>query len=154
MGLVEIYNRKQDIDVWQYFEHKLLYLIKTFNLKIDNLVTERTKSFVPYFVKDDKYLSILENAQISHYFVSPENNMLFDEMNAFSENLIKGFYRKISGDKSLDTFEKVERSLQKFVRKYNFSSIISSGIHKEKTPAEAVLGQSTQNHADFDTLPL
>jgi transposase len=153
-GLVQLYNRKQDIDVWQFFEHKLLYLIRTFNLKINNLVTDRTKTFVPYFVKDDKYISILENAEISHYFVSPENNMLFDEMNAFSEYLIKGFYRKISGDTSLDTFDKVERSIQKFVRTYNFSSVISSGLHKGKTPAETVLGEATQNQADLDTLPL
>ncbi|MGB4588631.1 MAG: helix-turn-helix domain-containing protein [Clostridiaceae bacterium] len=153
-GLVQLYNRKQDIDVWQFFEHKLLYLIKTFNLKIDHLITDKTKTFVPYFVKDDKYLSILENAEICHYFVSPENNTLFDELNVFSEYLIKGFYRKISGDNSLDTFEKVERSIQKFVRTYNFSSVISSGLFKGKTPAETVLGEATQNQANLDTLPL
>lgn len=153
-GLVELYNRKQDIDVWQFFEHKLLYLIRTFNLKIEHLVTDRTKSFVPYFVKEDKYMSIIENAKIIHHFISPENNPLFDEINAFNESLMKGFYRKISEDGSLDTFEKVERSIQKFVRTYNFSSVISSGLHKGKTPAETVLGEATQNQADLNTLPL
>lgn len=153
-GLVELYNRKQDIDVWQFFEHKLLYLIKTFNLRIENLVTDRTKAFIPYFVKDDKYVSILENAKIKNYFVSPETNSLFNGMNSFSEKLTKGFYRQINADASLDTFEKVERSIQKYVRAYNFKSIIFSGLHQGKTPAETVLGEATQNQADLNTLPL
>ena len=153
-GLVQLYNRKQDIEVWQFFEHKLLYLIRTFNLKIDNLVTDRTKSFVPYFVKDDNYVSILENAKIQNYFVSPEGNRLFEGINLFTENLIKGFYRKINGETSLDTFEKVERSIQKYVRMYNFKSVITSGLHQGKTPAETVLGEAAQNQADLNTLPL
>ena len=153
-GLVQLYNKKQDIDVWQFFEFKLLYLIKTFNLSIKNLVTDKTKTFLPYFVRDDKYKGILENAHISHWFASPENTTVLNEMSVFSEYLVRGFYNKISSDATLDTFDKVERSLQKFVRDYNFSSIISSGLHKGKTPAQAVLENATQNQADLDTLPL
>ena len=70
-GVVKIYNKKQDINIWYYFELKLVYLMKTFNLNIENLLTEKTKEFVPYFVKGDKYKEIIENSHINHRFIAP-----------------------------------------------------------------------------------
>lgn len=153
-GVVKLFNKKQDIDIWYYFELKLVYLMKTFNLNIENLITEKTKEFVPYFVKGDKYKEIIENCHINHKFISHEKNTILDVMSDFNELLVKDFYNKIEMDKNLNSFIKVERAIHKFLRYYNFSRVISSGCNAGKVPAKVILERAIENNLDLDTLPL
>ena len=153
-GIVKLYNRKQDIDVWDYFEVKLVYLIKIFNLNIENLITEKTKEFVPYFVNSDKYKEIIENLHINHRFIASEKNTILHSIGDFNELLIKEFYNKIGNNKDLDSFVKVERGIHKFLRNYNFSRVITSGCNTGKVPAKVILERAVHNDVDLDTLPL
>lgn len=153
-GIVKLYNRKQDIDVWDYFEVKLVYLMKIFNLNIENLITEKTKEFVPYFVNSDKYKEIIENMHIKHRFIAPEKNTIMDTIGDFNEFLIKEFYNKIGTSKDIDSFVKVERGIHKFLRNYNFARVISSGCNAGKTPSKVILERAVHNNVDLDTLPL
>lgn len=153
-GEIKLYNRKQDIDIWQYFEHKLVYLLETFNLNIENLITEKEREFLPYFVKGDKYQEIIDEFKIKHIFISPTDTEVLDDIRKFNAFLSTEFYNKIPFNNSLDSFEKVEDAMNNFIREYNFSNIISKGNNKGKSPAEAVLGRAIENGADLDTLPL
>jgi transposase len=153
-GVVKLYNKKQDINIWYYFELKLLYLMKTFNLNIENLLTAKTKEFIPYFIKGDKYKEITVNSNINHRFISLEKNTILDGMRDFNELLIKEFYNEIGTDKNLNSFIKFERALNKFLRHYNFSRVISSGCNAGKVPAKVILDRAVQNNVDLDTLPL
>lgn len=153
-GVAKIYNKKQDIDTWYYFELKLVYLMKTLNLNIDNLITEKTKEFVPYFVKNNNYKDILENFNINHKFIAPEKNTVLDYMSEFNEFLVREFYNKVGENKNLDSFIKVERALHKFLRQYNFSTEIRNGPNAGKVPGMVILERAVQNNVDLDTLPL
>jgi transposase len=153
-GAVKLYNKKQDIDVWNYFELKFVYLLETFNLSIENLVTEKEKAFLSYFVKGDKYKEIIENFNINHIFISPDDSTILDDMREFNEFLVTEFYNKINSNSEINSFEEIEREIDKFVRQYNFHSINSSGYNVGKTPVEAILERALQNNADLDTLPL
>ncbi|SCY76340.1 helix-turn-helix domain-containing protein [Alkaliphilus peptidifermentans] len=154
LGVVKLYNKKQDIDVWYFFQLKIVYLLKTFNLKIDNLITKKTKEFIPYFIKGNKYKEVTENLNIKHCFIENEKSTLMNAMDEFNEYLVKEFYSKIGADKSIDSFVKIERAFHKFLRHYNFSRTISSGSNYGKTPAEVILERAAENNVDFDTLPL
>jgi transposase len=153
-GAVKLYNKKQDINIWYYFELKLVYLMNTLNLNIENLITEKTKEFLPYFVKGDKYKKIIENCHIKHRFISPEKNTILDTMGDFNELLVKDFYNKIGTDKNLNSFIKVEHAFHKFLRHYNFSRVISSGSNVGNVPAKVMLERAVHNNVDLDTLPL
>lgn len=153
-GVVKLYNKKQDIDIWHFFQLKIVYLLKTFNLKIDYLITKKTKEFLPFFVKGNKEGEITEHLNIKHSFVEDAESPLFDTINGFNEFLVKEFYSKIPMDKGIDSFHKLERAFQKFLRYYNFSRVISSGSNAGKVPAEIILERAAQNNVDFDTLPL
>ncbi len=153
-ALVKIYNKKQDINVWDYFELKLVYLMKTLNLNIDLLVTEKSKEFLPYFIKGDQHKEIVGNFFMNHRFVEPEKNSVLDAMNDFNEFLVREFYNKIGQAKHLDSFYKVERELHKYLRNYNFSIEISSGCNAGKTPAKVIFERAIQNNVEIDTLPL
>ncbi len=151
---VKIYNKKQEIDIWDYFEYKLVYLMKTFRFHIENLVTERSKEFLPYFVQGNKCLEAAEELDVQNcYFVS-ESEAVFQEMNAFNELLVQDFYNKIGTERKMDSFVQVERALHKFVRHYNFSKSIEAGIHAGKVPGGVILESAKDNHVDLDTLPL
>ncbi len=153
-GVVKLYNKKQDIDIWHFFQLKIVYLLKTFNLKIDHLITKKTKEFVSYFVKGNKYKEIIEQLNIKHSFVEHEKSPLLDTIDGFNEFLVKEFYNKIGLDRSFDSFVKLERAFQKFLRHYNFSRVITSGCNAGKVPAEIILERAAQNNVDLDTLPL
>jgi len=153
-GEVKLYNKKQDIDIWHYFERKLVYLLETFNLNIENLITEKEREFLPYFIKGEKYEEILENFQVNHIFISPEDTNILDDIREFNEFLVKEFYSKIPQNDNLDSFIKVENAINNFIREYNFCSRISSGPNMGKSPAEVVLERSIENGTDLDTLPL
>lgn len=153
-GEVKIYNKKQDINVWHYFERKLVYLLETFNLNIENLVTEKEREFLPYFVKGDKYEEILEDFNINHIFISPEDTDILDDIREFNELIMREFYNKVFRNENLNSFIKVENAINNFIREYNFCSTISRGSNKGKSPAEVVLERAIENGADLDTLPL
>lgn len=153
-GFVKIYNRKQDIDPWYYFELKLVYLMEIFDMGIENLITEKSKEFVSYFVKGDRYKEILEYFNINHKFINIEKNTILDSISRFNEFLIKEFYNEIRNNTELDSFQKVEDELHKFLRNYNFSRKISSGVHRGKVPAQIVVERAVQNNIDLDKLPL
>lgn len=69
-GFVKIYNRKQDIDPWYYFELKLGYLMEIFDMNVENLLTEKSKEYVSYFVKNDRYKDIIKRFKINHKFIN------------------------------------------------------------------------------------
>ncbi len=153
-GEVKIYNKKQDIDIWHYFEMKLVYLLETFNLNIENLVTERKREFLPYFVRGDKYKEIIEDFNINHIFILSDDTPLLDDIKSFNKFLVREFYNKIPLNDDLDSFTKVENAINNFVRDYNFYTAIPKGDNKGKSPAEVVLDRAKENNADLDTLPL
>lgn len=153
-GAVKLYNRKQDIDIWYYFELRFVYLLKTLNLSIKNLVTEKTKEFLPCFVKGNRYKEIIEDMNINHNFIEPGNNTILNHMDDFNEILVKEFYNKIGTYKKINSFSKVERELNKFLGDYNLLRVITSGCNAGRVPAEVIVERAAHNHVDLDTLPL
>lgn len=171
-GIVKLYNSKKAIDVWDYFEVKLVYLMKIFNLNIKQLLTVKSKTFVPFFVSGDKYQEILDAFQIDHRFISEDisdaretskmgnvttyldTTESIEALDTFNSLLVKGFYEKIGNDANYDNFAQVERAMNKFVRFTNFSNPIISGVNTGKKPAEVVLKHAVDNNVDLDTLPL
>lgn len=154
LGVVKLYNRKQDIDIWYFFQLKIVYLLKTFNLKIDQLITIKTKDFIPYFIKGNKYKEIIEHLKLNHSFVEPKKLPLLNASDEFNEFLVKNFYSRIGTDNSIDSFVKAERVFYKLLRQYNFLRTIVGGCNTGKTPAKVILEMAAQNNVDFDTLPL
>jgi len=153
-AIVQIYNTKQEIDLWNYFEVRLLYLIKTFNLSVENLVTLKDKNFLAYFLKGDRSREILENFKIRHIFLEPQKFHKLSDLDDFHEDLIRDFYEVIEEKKSCNSFLELERSLQRFIREYNFNHEITHGVHKGQTPVKVVLDRAKENGADLDALPL
>ena len=153
-GFVKLYNKKQDIDVWDYFEVKLAYLMKTFNLNIEHLQTVKSKEFVSFFVSNEKYGEMIDKFKIKHAFIASENNPIVEEMATFNEFLVREFYQKLGEHSNLNSFVSVERAMVKLVREYNFNSVIQTGINSGKRPSDVVLTQAVQNNVDLDTLPL
>ena len=151
---VKIYNRKSDIDVWDFFEVKLVYLMHTFKLDIANLLTEKSKLFVSYFVKNDKYKELINRFNIDHQFLTSDQIPLIHEMDAFIHSLTKSFYENVGVLPHLDSFTNVERALHRAIRHYNFKESITSGKNQGRVPASVVLERAEANHLDMNTLPL
>lgn len=151
---VKIYNRKSDIDVWDFFEVKLAYLMRTFKLDIANLLTEKNKAFVSFFVKNDRYKELVNRYKINHHFLTGDQMPLVHEMDAFIQNLTKNFYENVGNVSHLDTFINVERALHRTIRHYNFKEYITEGPNKGCIPARVVIKRAEANNVDMNTLPL
>ena len=153
-GSVKLFNKKNDIDIWYYFELKLAYLMKKLNLKIDNLVTIKNQEFLAKFYKDNKYEIILKDLKIEHYFNEERNNIIEKEIEEFNSYLVKEFYTKIAKSKDISNFTEAENEMHNFLREYNFSKVINQGRNVGKVPAAVIIERAKQNGVDFDTLPL
>lgn len=151
---IKLYNRKQDIDVWDFFELKLVYLMETFNINIENLITEKERNFLPYFVKGEKYNEIINTYNINHLFYTLESTDVFEEILEFNKYLVKNFYNNISLGENINSFIEIHNELKTFIRKYNFTNKILIGENKGKTPAQVIFKKAKENGTDLDTLPL
>lgn len=150
----KIFNRKIDIDVWEFFEAKLVYLMRTFKLDVANLLTEKNKVFVPFFVKNDRYKELMARYTIGHQFVNRDQMPLIDEMDAFHQHFVKIFYDEIGESPHLNSFINIERAFHTTLRHYNFKEVITKGPHVGKVPASVVLQRAEANNIDMNTLPL
>ena len=151
---VKLYNRKNDIDIWSFFESKLVYLLEIFDLSIENLVTEKEREFLPYFLRSHKYDEIISSYNINHFFSSVGDTDVFQGIMEMNEFLVTEFYNKIPLNKELNSFIKLDSVINNFIREYNFTNIITEGPNIGKTPAKIVLERSMENGADLNTLPL
>ncbi len=160
--VVKLYHKKSDIDIWETFELKMDYLLKTLNLNITHLVTEKNKQFLHYFMPNEHLENMEKRYHISHQFVavkeaaslSINGNGLFDDLNDFQSVIHSQFYRQIATQSHLNTFDKVERALYNFVRQYNTTRVLDKGIHLGKTSAQVMLAEAIKNHVEVNTLPL
>lgn len=150
---VKIYNRKRDIDIWDFFESKLVYLLDIFTLTFENLVTEKERDFLPCFLGDDRYEEILESYKINNFFLPLEGETL-EGILEFNHFLMKDFYSQLPQRKEINSFLQLEGELLKFVREYNFKKVLSEGENAGKTPAQVVMERSVENGADLRALPL
>lgn len=151
---IKLYNRKEDIDIWDFFELKLVYLMDTFNINIENLVSEKDRTFLPYFLRGDKYNKIINSYNINHLFYTLEETDIFQEILEFNKYLVRNFYNKITLNENKNSFKEVHRDLKNFIRRYNFSNEILTGPNKGKTPAQTIFKKAKENGTDLDALPL
>ena len=150
---VKLYNQKREIDVWDYFEVKLVYLMKTFDIQIERLLTIKDKEFISYFIGGERYQDITKQFQFTHQYISADHRAS-ESIDQFVANCTESFYNKISTTANMDSFAKVERAFQKFIRDYNFIEPIQEGANVGKVPAMIVLEKAKENQVDLDTLPL
>lgn len=151
---VKVFNQKREIDVWDFFEVKLVYLMKTFNINIEHLLTFKNKEFIPYFMGGERYKEIIQQFHFTHKYIQNDQRYLLDELDDFVVYCIKEFYSKLETLEHMDSFAKMDRMLQKFVRDYNFVRPIETGPQIGKIPAYIVLDEARKNKVDLDMLPL
>lgn len=151
---VKLYNRKNDIDVWDFFESKLVYLLEVFGLSFENLVTDKERTFLPYFLGSQGYEEILSAYSIKPIFCRLKEEEAFREIVDFNKVLVTEFYSKVRENHHWDSFDKLDREITKFVRDHNFKKTIASGAYVGKTPAQVVLEYAVAQGADLNLLPL
>ncbi len=152
-AMVKLFNSKRDIDLWQPFESKFMYLLRTFKLTVSHMVIVKEKNFLPYFLRGDwlKNASVALGCQ-THY-LTPDDEML-TAYHHFHTMLNQHFFDKIMSHRSYDSIESLEKELNQFMRKYNFFKPIEAGIHKGMTPGETILRTAIDNDVNIDTLPI
>lgn len=153
-AFVKLYGSKSEIDVWHYFEQKLVYLMKTFKLSIDYIITQKDTAYTAQYLNGRKLDQLTSHYGMTHQFIPKEHHDLFDDLNQFYDDLMNQFYEQQVAHGKFDALTSVERLLQGFLRQYNFFTKIESGPNIGLSPSKVVLNRAVENHADLDTLPL
>lgn len=151
---IKLYNRRNDIDIWDFFESKLVYLLEIFGLSFKNLVTDKEREFLPHFLEGKKHEEIIANYQINHIFSTVKEEDIFHEIMEFNRRLAAEFYHKIEEREDLESFAQLDSEITTWIRNHNFERMIEEGANVGKTPAQVVLAQAVENGADLNTLPL
>lgn len=150
---VKLFRRKHDIDIWTFFEKKVVYLLEVFNLNIINIVSVKTRDYLPYYFKGDRYSTSIEGYNVNHSFISPEEKDFFRDMMDFKQSLAQDLYSQLD-EKGIESFTRLEKEVEDYTRNHNFSLTILDGPNKGFTPAELVLERARKRGTDLETLPL
>ncbi|MDH8678851.1 helix-turn-helix domain-containing protein [Fusibacter bizertensis] len=148
---VKIYSKKNEIDVWDYFELKLGYLMRTLNIELKWLYTIKNKAYLPYFVKNDRFNELQQHFGFEHIYIMDEHMDLLNPFNTYQTYLMSEFYKKVLETSEIDSFLKLERALNRFVRNANFKR---EKQFDQETPAQIILACAKANNVDLETLPI
>lgn len=150
---VKLYASKRDIDVWQPFESKFMYLVKTFKLDITHILIVKEKAFLPFFLKGDHLKKASHSLKCQMHFIDPEDPMV-GYYEAFCTRLNEEFYDKFMRLGGVQSLETLEKELNQHIRKHNFFTTHKEGPNKGLTPGEIVLKKAVANNVNIDTLPI
>lgn len=140
VGLVKLYSRKSMIHIMEFMYTKIIPLMRTFNFKIDHLVTNKSQEFTTNWERGShKYNQFLRQYQIQQVTITVAEQDVFKPLNSFLSMMNKEFYQQVLHDPSVDSFVALEKRLAEYLKNYNFHRAITDGPNKGKFPSDVVL---------------
>lgn len=140
VGLVKLYSRKSTIHIMEFMYTKIIPLMRTFNFKIDHLVTNKSQEFTTSWERGShKYNQFLRQYQIQQVTITAAEQDIFKPLNSFLSVMNKEFYQQVWHDPRIDSFEALEKRLAAYLKSYNFHRTITDGPNKGKVPSDVVL---------------
>lgn len=145
LGIVKLYSRKAAIHIMDFMQFKIIPLMKTFNFKIEVLVTNQSREFTTNWERGSHmYSDFLHQNGIQQVTYTAGTKEVFEPLHAFLAGLTEEFYEQAWTDDSIESFEMLETRLVQYMRHYNFNRVISDGPHQGKVPADVVLAYTGQ----------
>ena len=138
----KIYTNKSSINVIDLMEMNVIPVLRIFDIKICNLVTNNSKEYATNWERGiHKFDGFLDTYGIEHWTFSANNKNVFSPINDFISILQEEFYNNVIKEDTYTTLEELEMGLNKYIRYYNYERVIETGMHKGKTPVEVIYRQ-------------
>ncbi|MEO3944086.1 helix-turn-helix domain-containing protein [Gorillibacterium sp. CAU 1737] len=151
LALVKLYPRKDSIQVKDFMETKVLPLLKTFQFRIEHLVTNRSREFMTHWERGThSYSAFLSSHGIIQIGVPASREEMFRPIHQFTALVAKDYFQQAWSNETLTSFDELERGLKEFLVEYNFTREIKDGPNRGRTPADVALATVGQQ----EPLPL
>lgn len=143
LALVKLYNRKSTIHLVEFMRMKIIPLLRTFHLRIDNLVTNKSQEFSTAWERGNhKYTEYLHKQGINFNACSADHPEVFRPLHEFTGILNREFYKPAWRDGELQSFEMLDQRLNEYMNYYNYQRPLGGEAHSGKTPSDMVLDYS------------
>ncbi|WP_410771450.1 helix-turn-helix domain-containing protein [Fontibacillus sp. BL9] len=140
LALVKLYNRKSSIQLVEFMRMRIMPLLRTFHLKIDNLVTNKSQEFSTAWERGShKYTEYLHKHNINSVALSADHPEVFEPLYEFTGILNREFYKPGWQEGTLQSFEMLDQRLNEYMNYYNYQRSYGGEADNGKTPSDMVL---------------
>lgn len=140
LALVKLYNQRSSIHLIDFMRLKIMPLLRTFHLKIDHLVTNKSQEFSTAWERGThKYTDYLHKQDINFIAYSADHPEVFQPLHEFTGVLMNQFYQPIWHEGSTTSFESLEQRLDQYMKHYNYVRPLEEGGNCGKIPSDIVL---------------
>lgn len=139
LALVKLYNQKSSIHLIDFMRFKIMPLLRTFHLKIDHLVANRSQEFSTAWERGTHtYTDFLHKNNI-HFIPFSAGHEIFQPLHEFAAVLMNRFYQPLWQEGQTDSFAVLEQCLNQFMKHYNYIRPLEEGSNKGQIPSDMVL---------------
>lgn len=156
LAIMKLYPRRSADDLMNFMKMRIIPLLKTFDLRIDHLVTNAGQEFATSWERGNhKYTNYLHKLGITQEVFAASNQDVFQPLHEFSALLAREFYKSqisriAAAEEGAVSLEQLEQRLNEYLNFYNYSRPLDQGTNRGRIPTDIVLGFRNTS----DPLPL
>lgn len=140
LALVKLYNQRSSINLIDFMRFRIMPLLRTFHLKIDHLVTNKSQEFSTAWERGThKYTDYLHKHDIHFIAYSADHSEVFQPLHEFTGVLMNRFYQPLWHEGSPSSFNSLEQCLDQYMKHYNYVRPLEEGGNRGKIPSDIVL---------------
>ncbi|WP_179015370.1 helix-turn-helix domain-containing protein [Paenibacillus sp. 79R4] len=140
LALVKLYNQRSSINLIDFMRFRIMPLLRTFHLKIDHLVTNKSQEFSTAWERGThKYTDYLHKHDIHFIAYSADHSEVFQPLHEFTGVLMNRFYQPLWHEGSPSSFDSLEQCLDQYMKHYNYVRPLEEGGNRGKIPSDIVL---------------
>ncbi|MGM1049478.1 Transposase [Paenibacillus uliginis N3/975] len=140
LALVKLCNQKSTMQLIDFMRFKIMPLLRTFHLEIDNLVTNKSQEFSTAWERGNHmYTEYLHKHNINSVTYGADHPEVFQPLHEFTTVLGKEFYKPVWHEGRIDSFDTLEQRLNEYMNYYNYTRPLGEGNNQGKIPSDIVL---------------
>lgn len=145
LAILKLYPRRSADDLIDFMSMRIMPLLKTFDLRIDHLVTSSSLEFSTSWERGmHKYTNYLHKLGITQAAFAAGRREVFEPLHEFTALLAREFYKPqlslLAGEGGAASLEQLEQRLNEYLNFYNYNRPLDSGVNKGQIPSDIVLG--------------
>ena len=140
LALVKLCNEKSTKQLIDFMRFKIMPLLRTFHLEIENLVTNKSQEFTTAWERGKHaYTEYLLKHNIHSVTFNAGHPEVFQPLHEFTAILAKEFYKPAWHEGRIDCLETLEQQLNEYMNYYNYIRPLEKGQNAGKIPSDIVL---------------
>ncbi|WP_352405017.1 helix-turn-helix domain-containing protein [Sporanaerobacter acetigenes] len=142
----KVYGNKSFENVKDLLETKLIPIMKSFHIDIENIITNGSREYTTNWENGEhKFDGLLEKYNTKHYIIPANHEDEPKCLQELNDTLHDEFYKEVLKDNRYNTIDELQGDLQLYMTYYNLEKKIDRGKNMGKSPLQGLIGEYNLN---------